>query len=182
MLFLLNSIWFDVLSIVAIIIIISILHSGEYNYNNYIGTSTTISFILFWSILFFVDHDSFQFFFKYIISHPLTIVFSFLIYLIVGVGWSFVKWYEFLLYKKSKYFDAAKRYKTDIKDYIPQLSEHKIIIIRWMFWWPFSLLWFAINKPIKKIFTGLFEWFKDEYQRMINKVFKFEEINKEENK
>lgn len=50
----------------------------------------------------------------------------------------------------------------------PQASENKRRIMAWISAWPFSMVWYLIDEPIKQIF----EWMKGTYQRISNNMWK----------
>ena len=68
-------------------------------------------------------------------------------YIIFGVFYSFLRWYYFVK-------NMRKRY-TNISVSPPKASEYAADIIRWISYWPFSLVWNLINEPIKKLFNLL---------------------------
>jgi len=50
----------------------------------------------------------------------------------------------------------------------PQASENKRRIMAWVAAWPFSILWFIIDEPLKVIW----DWFKSSYQRLADRMWK----------
>ena len=54
---------------------------------------------------------------------------------------------------------------------IPQVGEQKARIMGWMTFWPWSVLWFIVNDPIRRAFHAIFDWFHTTYQRMADKAF-----------
>lgn len=123
-------------------------------------------------------------------------------YLVVGVLWSFVKWFSFLMNfrdklreKKVAFLKARNLNVTgqipesmvdDFKAYLnssydsdgrrlqfkPQASDNKARIVAWMSFWPFSFIGTVLNDPIRRLFNFLFNQFKAFYQRMSDHVFR----------
>ena len=113
-------------------------------------------------------------------------------YMALGVAWSFIRWFLFLL--KFKYaFRAQKESfltsinksslteedKKDFESYLlckevdgaplrrrPQASNSKRKIIGWMCFWPSSMVGYVLNDPVRRLFNGLFDLLKNSYQKM----------------
>lgn len=95
------------------------------------------------------------------------------IYVVIGVTWSFAKWFFFLRNERDRIREYNKNEKitpyTGIN--IPQASKNKSKIIAWMAYWPFSFIGTLLNDPIRKLFNSIFNEFKELYQKMANSIF-----------
>jgi hypothetical protein len=121
-------------------------------------------------------------------------------FLVVGVVWSFAKWFFFLVNFRDKFrelrtawfvnnkLDPTQPLPDDLKlksegvdpfgwSYRawhnmqkPRASDNKSRIIGWMAFWPFSMVGTLLNDPIRKLFTWLFNQLKGLYQRMADKI------------
>jgi hypothetical protein len=92
------------------------------------------------------------------------------IYISIGIVWSFVKWYFFLLKKRDRLKELLV-YSPDMRISIPSAAEYKGRIISWMTYWPFSGVWTIINDPIKRLFKYIYGRFNNLYQAMSNNMF-----------
>lgn len=131
---------------------------------------------------------------KYAVQHPWDLVLYVLIYLAVGAGWGVIKWYFYLLKSRDKYQEFrrkwldSKRIKgTDIPDNlkeewarnsasygikIPQAINNKDRIILWMAYWPWSVIWTALDDVVKRAFERIYSMFGKLYDRMTASVFR----------
>lgn len=129
------------------------------------------------------------------------------IYLVVGIVWSFIKWFSFLIGFRDKLREAKEEYAKlvtqpgtnppDLKSWlqgkggywykhhyygnaltqVPQASDNKGRIVAWMSFWPFSMVGTVINDPVRRLFNFLFNQLKATYQRLANYVFRNEGLN-----
>jgi len=105
-------------------------------------------------------------FFSYCIHHGVMTLISVAVYILLGVCWAILKWYTFLLKKRDEIISKnATLYEA------PQVGEHKSAIMIWMFYWPFSLLWTAIDMPIKRAYLFIYRSIAQWLQGMSNKIF-----------
>ncbi len=137
--------------------------------------------------------------FTMIADSPALGVKCFIGYLVLGLGWSFWKWYSFLKQRQAELEEiknnfctskgihpsnAAKDFNRDAKDEwkkllrhhritgIPQAKNYKATIVNWMCYWPWSLVATALRDWVRKIFTQIQEWFGHLYQKISDHVFK----------
>ncbi len=127
-------------------------------------------------------------------DNPNTTFFVLLSYLIVGIIWSGVKWFN-LLKRERKKFDIKKTimikdqgrpwdelredhdllYKyfncRCVKDIIPSADNNKGNIVRWMAYWPVSLFWAVVHDLLHDIFEFIYNLVANTYQKMANKIF-----------
>lgn len=160
-----GTIWFWILiSIAAIFIFISL----EYDDWGGSGATTTmlISGLLLW---FFGGRSIFISIWDMLTNHTGEFFAYVSCYIFIGVIWSFVKWYFYLLNTKESIQYNLKHSSNYIR--IPKASEHKGAIISWMCYWPFSGIWTLINDPVKRFFKWVYSRFENVYQKMSDKMF-----------
>jgi hypothetical protein len=136
------------------------------------GVGATITFILS-AILLYATSGHRDSFISFITNNWLRNFEIVMIYLIIGLVWSFVKWYFYLLNKKEKLEDLItmnSNYELNQYD-IPKAGENKDKIILWMSYWPWSAIWTIINDPVRKIFNWIYTKFSSIYQKMSDKIF-----------
>ena len=117
-------------------------------------------------------------------------------YVAIGVAWSFVKWFSFLMNYRDKFreakaawlsrnnlnnittvltpeqtkdFQSTLRYSLSNK---PTALTNKSRIMSWMCLWPFSFVGTLLNDPVRKLFNWLFSNFKALYQKMADHILK----------
>jgi hypothetical protein len=123
-------------------------------------------------------------------------------YLLIGVGWSMIKWWSFTrnisdkckeiirkeLIKRNlspnkpippklrgSIRDAITRrldYSPKGDDLRPYASDYSSRIISWMGGWPFSMAWTIINDPVKRFFKYLFRRLKHFYDGISERSFR----------
>jgi hypothetical protein len=120
-------------------------------------------------------------------------------YLVVGIIWSFIKWFSFLMAFRNKYREAKESwlalkglpfnlvltadqqeaffkaiaydtYRGNRMTFKPKATTNKGRIVAWMSFWPFSAIGTIINDPVRRFFSFLFNQFKATYQRMSDRV------------
>lgn len=116
---------------------------------------------------------------NYIATYPGVVIAGFVMYLMLGIGWSILKWKMWIndFIKKNKgnvemmrkNFAAGKSFNTPI-DIDPSWNNSRII--SWMGYWPFSFGWFIIHKPFTRLYNWLFEELTKVYQQISNSVYK----------
>lgn len=120
------------------------------------------------------------------VNHPLLAVACAGGYVLLGIGWSFGKWYFFVLNMRDKHLEAVARLKgllahrgkafaRDVNRRTgyekPVAKEHKGRILTWMIYWPWSLVWTILNDPIKKFFKYIFRKLQATYQRIADRAY-----------
>jgi len=113
----------------------------------------------------------------FIKAHTLTSVGYLVGFIVVGVVWSFIKWFSFLVrvrevMKERGDFNFPVEYRGLPLDKKPLASENKKRITAWMIFWPFSLVGTLLNDPIRRIFNLIFNSLKNQYQRLSDRVFR----------
>lgn len=129
----------------------------------------------------------------YVKTHILYSIIYSISYMVIGISWSFPKWFFFLRNERDKtrewlktqyivsyesYDPPGIKYKNTYETLnppvinIPQASFHKGKIIAWCAYWPFSLIGTLLNDPARKAFNIIFDQFKNLYQKMADSIFK----------
>lgn len=135
--------------------------------------------------------------------HTVDAILYTLVYLALGVVWSFIKWFSFLMGFRDKFREtrdewystnkvalsdpltpaqqsdldktfAYKSYNGNALLYKPKAAKNKRRITAWMAYWPFSVVGTVINDPIRRLFKFLFNSFKALYQKIADHVFRNE--------
>ena len=139
-LFAIGTLWFWILMIVSAISIIVCLENDT-------GKGATLTVSLTLLLLYLLGaRDPINSILSYCHNNFGTTIGLFALYLILGLFYSFAKWYFYLLDMK----DAGYRK----KDSEVQASQNKGTIIAWLFYWPLSMFWTLIDRPFKRL--GIF--------------------------
>ena len=141
--------------------------------------------------------------FGFVTHHAVESLLYALGFLAVGVVWSFVKWFSFLIQFREKFrehrdewysakglavgteltaeqqkeFDDSFRYQSfngNALNTKPKATKNKRRIVAWMAYWPFSMVGTIINDPVRRLFKFLFNTFKALYQNIADHVFRNE--------
>ena len=99
---------------------------------------------------------------EFIVNNPMLIVSFIILYLIIGLLWSFYKWY---LYLK----DSKKQNRE--RDYTNSPSYNKDKIIAWMAYWPISMLLFVVGDLFSTFYNWLYSRVSGIYERIYLSVF-----------
>ncbi len=105
---------------------------------------------------------------EWIIANPGTSSLVILGYALLGVIWSFIKWYMYLVDIRMQ--RGTNKVAADKDKNIARYN--KSTIMSWMCYWPLSMLWTLINNPIKRFFNYIFESISGSYQRLADRVLK----------
>lgn len=144
--------------------------------------------------------------FAFVKGHVLETLLGVGVYLVIGIVWSFIKWFSFLHKHLDKFTEAKEAFlkqydlPSDTKLTVstieskdkstswsgyhfdrsllkkPLANDNKSKIIAWMSLWPFSLVGTVINDPVRRFFTFCFNRLKSFYQAISNHVFKDTEL------
>jgi len=130
----------------------------------------------------------------YFCEHWVQVLLWTLVYLPIGVIWSFTKWFVFLRGIKLKYQDKLERFmqlrnlvntyeavetadwrlalnsyeNDDIRK--PKVEDHKEDIIRWVVYWPFSIATTIVGDFVKHIVREIYAKVAHLYSKMVEKV------------
>lgn len=134
-----------------------------------------------------------------VLSHPVPFVVFAAIYFFVGAGWSFWRWYLFVKDKLEVYTNMKTEWLisqgesqfTTIPDHlkkkwaayieerwerkeilqIPLVRDHKSEIMRWIGWWPVSVISWTFNDMIRRfvriVYNTIYNWL----QNIANNIF-----------
>lgn len=135
-----------------------------------------------------------------VITHqPWWAVAFFAAYVVLGVGWSFWKWWFFVTDKKDKFVElraeyekVAKRSEAEVAErhYVidhdsrlnhlrremelnkkPRARDNKARILTWTIYWPWSFVWTIIDDPLKKFFKYIYKKLQAVYQKIADKIY-----------
>lgn len=129
------------------------------------------------------------------------------LYILLGIGWGYVKWIFFLLNARDDYRRDReiwkKNFERDKKDgsttydsfetylnrhcissyggssFPPSASENKERITTWMAYWPFSALWTLSREPLKRLYNYLHKVIAKSFEQISRSIFasEFEEFD-----
>lgn len=173
-----------------VMIITSIIIFGCIAYDSPTGASLAFVMFLFTSELIFKIPI-----WSTIITQPITVLGFFTLYICIGVGWSFPKWWFFVRKLRDEYVKElqsflnsrgfseltmpeelkqvwfskeGRKWKEKIP---PSAGDYKTKILSWMLYWPFSMTWTIIDEPFRKAFSRIFEGVRESYQKISNRIF-----------
>ena len=161
-----GTLWFWIFSIATIWLIIALVEEID---NEVHGTGATITLVVFLTMFFSLGNkDLFFSILEFIATQPAATIGIFIGYVVLGIAWSFVKWYFYLI--------KTRDYQKERQDKLvaPQFLYNKSKIITWMSYWPFSALWVGINKPFKHMYNYIVTHLSGSYQKMSDRIFKVE--------
>lgn len=146
--------------IVALIIIESlVLTSLVYTEHEFWGLSSLIVAGLCYKLI--AGNEPFVAAWHGIVDNPARAILVTIGYLIVGVVWSFFKYYVYVKECKAAGFSKASI----------QSESNKGKAIGWMAYWPFSILAHVAGKGIYKLFSWLYDQVVGVYDNILNKVY-----------
>ncbi len=116
---------------------------------------------------------------EYVKNNPVITISLIFLYFVLGIVWSFVKWY-FFLNKIKIYLLKTTKKGDEFSIYTPKVSDHKSKITTWMTYWPLSMFWTMIDEPIKNTFKFIFGKIEKSYQKLSDNMFK--DLNVSKNK
>lgn len=107
----------------------------------------------------------------WITENPLRLIIYFLFYILLGIAYSFVKWYLFLSDRKEEMLRRRKEYDNIIFYGIPQIQDYKGKLFGWIFYWSLGVIWDMIDRPFRRLFKFIYERISGSYQRISDKMF-----------
>jgi hypothetical protein len=108
---------------------------------------------------------------SFVILNPGIVLAGFVLYTVIGIAWSFIKWATYLLDWKSK--TALSLYKeASYKPTLPSASTSKTRITAWIAYWPWNLLWTLVADYVWRFFTHLFQWLESQYDAVQKRILK----------
>jgi hypothetical protein len=160
-LFVFGVFWFWVLLVVAGIILTVITELDDTNQYGLL-VLVALGFALYHG----GNHVWFNDLFHDIANDPGKYLMYFGGYIVVGIIWSFIKWYFYLIELKEERKGKSSSYFTRSGD----VSENKERILNWMIYWPLSAFWTIINQPIRRLFKYIYRGIEGRYQKMSDKI------------
>jgi len=163
------------------------------NEHGFIGLLSTIAYAMVLQLAFKVDVAG------WLLSHPLAIGIFAVLYLFIGSGWSFWRWFLFVKDKREpydqmktewlsskgettfstipahlkeewvKYIEAGYNRKELCKT--PQVRDYKSKVLRWIGYWPISVISWAFNDMIRRFVKIVYNYIHDWLQSIANRVF-----------
>jgi hypothetical protein len=115
------------------------------------------------------------------VGNPLAVALAFLVYIILGASWSLAKWYFFVLRKRDEFVEYKKTHgytitERELRGAIPSAGYYKGRITSWMFYWPFSALFTAVNEPVRRVFLRIYDAFSRSFDEISKKVFESDDV------
>ena len=135
----------------------------------------------------------------WILSHPIPLIIFGCLYFFIGAGWGFWLWFLFAKDQKEPYlnkrtdwlvskgetkFDSIPislkeewaKYVNDhyeIRNMMkpPLVRDHKAKVMRWIGYWPLSLITWAFNDMIRRFVKMVYNYIHDWLQGIANRVF-----------
>lgn len=104
-------------------------------------------------------------------QHWLTAIGLIACYLLIGVGWSLVRWYMFCYKQKTELLDPHNEWNKKNLSSRPLPREHKSRIMGWMSYWPFSMVWTFFDDVIAEFFNWAFEQCENRFDKISEKIF-----------
>lgn len=176
----LGSLWFWVLVAAAIVALFTFI-----DHDDGIGATGTL-------IAFFLIQQLFGDFkvFSYVKFHPARTAELLIAYFLAGTLWAIAKWWFHVREERAKYDEKRASFlrgqELEPSDGIPEdlkakwaewapkkpnVSDSKERILRWMSFWPWSMVWTLINDPIKKAFRAIYRYIQKLLQLIVDKAF-----------
>jgi hypothetical protein len=135
---------------------------------------------------FFVATIDYHSLLAYTQAHGGAIIGSIVAWILIGLVWSFFKWYIYLKDNKKVQEEAyalrALRFIPSNKGVveereplvykIPAASDNKERITTWMIYWPFSILGFVLSNPIVRFYRWLYNTFSGVFDKITASVYK----------
>lgn len=96
----------------------------------------------------------------------------FVFYILVGIVWSFVEWRWYVAEKADKFRRSGKTGDMNVRLYMPTVGENKARLSTWIFYWPWSVLWFVSHKPIETLYKEILKVTTRVYNKITESAFK----------
>lgn len=123
-------------------------------------------------------------------QNPIPFFFGVLAYLVIGIGWSVFKWWTYLnteeVKKKALVYLASKQKRNPHDNPDPYTKQSLLTdrysplspleatnysrLMRWLAWWPISVLSTLFRELVVKLFENIFNWVKGIYVNISRKV------------
>ena len=119
--------------------------------------------------------------FGWIKIHQNELLIASAVYFPIGTMWATFKWYLYLLESRRDLLDRKKNYiknhgedgwKEFVQSSMPKAAHKKYDIIRWIIYWPISVILILIDDLAQKIGTAIYNVVGDFFNNISKKVFK----------
>jgi hypothetical protein len=189
--FVVGSLWFWLLLLGETIALIVLLEWDQ-------GAIATLTLIATLGLLQFLGDVNL---FGYVIEHPLTIALGAVGYFVAGTFWSIAKWWFYVREQRGLYDElrsafvrvhgldpqgtlpeslqpqwqqclTVARKNGRHLDVHPLAAHHKAGIVRWMSYWPWSLVWTVLKDPVRKAFLSIYHQIQAHLQEISDRAFK----------
>ena len=119
--------------------------------------------------------------FSYIINDPIRSVVIGALYILVGVGYVWLKWFSYVNTAVRKISEIMTSSSTNDIEFacrragyksIPlKVSDYKTKIIGWMAYWPISAVWTLLNDPLRRLYDAIYNGIAASLQAISDKAF-----------
>ena len=108
-----------------------------------------------------------------ILRDPLSLILWVAAYLLVGIGYSLLRWNWYCSAWRRDYDATDPGYQKDIlwKNQ-PAAASSKNRIITWMMFWPWSAFWWFLSDFITEVFERIYRSFSSVYERIAQRHLK----------
>lgn len=117
--------------------------------------------------------------FGWLKDNALVFTVYFLIYLVVGFGWSIFKWFRFIRMQYKEYLFEKKNHlgihgydSHYFEKFPPKASKHKARIVRWIIAWPISVFWAVMRDLVVWCGEKIYDLAGRIYQKISDLAFK----------
>lgn len=158
------------------------------------GSAATITATI--AVILFLIWGDFNLF-GWVVSNTLSFLMYLVGYFVIGTVWTVVKWYFYLLARKSeaiefkgqycqsngitgdmtedqrkKFIESLVGYSSTYRDdtFPPNATNHKSDIVRWAAYWPFSAFWTLLGDGIRRLWDFIYVQIGGMLQKMSSKV------------
>lgn len=175
-----ESAWFLYIVMPLTFILLCYIVEGTHN----VGWATTGVVIALLALQFFTDIRPLS----YVVSNPIETLIIIAIYVVLGVGYVWLKWVSFTrssARKMKDYLKAQYSTTTYTSDQLNsaamylgfyscpiKVSNYKVKIMGWMIYWPISGAWTLLNDPVRRLFEFVYESIAVSLQEISNNAFK----------
>jgi hypothetical protein len=188
-LFVIGSFWFWILILIEILVLFVFIEHEN-------GWGATISFLLCLALLQWAGNANII---DFATESPLKLLALVIVYFGLGTVWGVIKWWIFCKDRVDRFRDFKEEFlvskgldpnsamspelKTELKERLDRdrydednlgkparVRDNKGNLIRWMSFWPISMVWSLCNDFIKKVFKQIVQWMTTFLQNMSNKI------------
>jgi hypothetical protein len=188
--FLVGSLWFWVLLVVETVLVLVLLEWDQ-------GTAATLTFLVTLLLLQFMGDVNIC---GYVVRHPLTVALGAAGYFALGTLWAFARWWFYVREQRGGYDELraaflrvhrlepqsampeglqhqwqrclARAKKNGRRlDVRPLAAAHKVDILRWMSYWPWSSSWTMLQDPVRKAFLAIYHNIAEHLQEISDRAF-----------